>query len=77
MRYQLETVGKSGIGKVKAEVRVMPGNPYSPHLTQQKPYVKHSVNGKFFDKHGNIAPRKSAEAHIPINEYNFERTGKL
>ena len=55
----------------------MPGNPHSPHLTQQKPYVKHSVNGKFADKYGNIVLTDAPEAHIPINEYNFERTGKL
>ena len=37
----------------------------------QKPYVKRQVDGNFYDKNGNIIPRNSPEAHIPLQEFKF------
>ena len=49
----------------------MPGNSASPYPGQQKPYVKHEIDGKSFDKFGNIVDRNSFEAHIPVNEFIY------
>lgn len=54
-------------------VRVMPGKPYSPLIHQQKPYVVQMKDGKAFDKHGNLIPHDSPEAHIPVNEFIYRR----
>jgi hypothetical protein len=52
-------------------VRVMPGKPHSPHLHQQRPYVIQMKDGKAFDKHSNLVPHESPEAHIPVNEFIY------
>ncbi len=52
-------------------IRVMPGKPHSSLPHQQKPYVNHRVNGKSLDKHGNIVPNDSPEAHIPYEEFIY------
>ena len=52
-------------------VRAMPGNPKSPNPSQQTPYVKRQVDGKFLDKDGNVVPGDSPEAHIPFDQFNF------
>ena len=52
-------------------VRVMPGNPNSPNPLQQFPYVKRMKDGKALDKFGNPVDASSAEAHIPLNEFQF------
>ena len=49
----------------------MPGKPHSQNPSQQKPYVNHRINGKSLDKFGNFVPNKSAEAHIPIEEFVY------
>ena len=77
MRYRLEAIDKSGKMCAKVEVRVMPGNPLSSYPTQQKPYVKYSVNGKFLDKNGNLFSKEAPECHIPLHEYNFETFSKF
>lgn len=77
MKYRLETLGKDGQTWIKSEVRVMPGNANSSWSAQQSAYVKHNVNGKYLDKKGNIVKRESPEAHIPLNEYDFEKISKL
>jgi filamentous hemagglutinin family protein len=52
-------------------VRVMPSNAKSPNPAQQKPYVKRQINGKFYDKNGNIVSGKSPESHIPLKNFKF------
>jgi RHS repeat-associated protein len=52
-------------------IRVMPGNPHSPNLKQQNPYVKRQVNGQFFDKYGNIVQGDTPDAHISLDEFLF------
>ncbi len=52
-------------------IRIMPGKPHSKNPSQQKPYVNHRINGKSFDKHGNIVANRSEEAHIPLEEYIY------
>ena len=54
-------------------VRVMPGKPHSPFPHQQRPYIIHRHSGDALDKFGNIVNADSAEAHIPIKEFIFER----
>ena len=57
-------------------VRVMAGDPNSPYLHQQSPYVI-DQNGGYRDVNGNpIAgptPLRTAEAHIPYNRFRFRR----
>ncbi|NGX46044.1 MAG: hypothetical protein K940chlam2_01226 [Chlamydiae bacterium] len=76
MRYQLGALDKVGDMTLKVEVRVMPGNPSAKWPSQRRPYAKHSVDGKYLDKYGNTVPKEAAEAHIPLDEYNFEKTIK-
>ena len=52
-------------------IRVMPGKPLSRYPSQREPYIVRQTNGKFFDQHGNIVPKKSAEAHIPYDNFKF------
>lgn len=42
----------------------MPGNPNSPHVKSQKPYVR-------IEK-GTTVNAKSDEAHIPLDEFDFD-----
>lgn len=54
------------------DIRVMPGNPNSPHKNSQKPYVKVKKDGKPLDKTGSVLEDdKSEAAHIPLNEFDF------
>lgn len=55
------------------EVRIMPGNPNSPNASQRKPYVVHRTPKGRLDKNGKVVPKKSAECHIPLEEYDFEK----
>lgn len=53
-------------------VREMPGNPNSPHPSQQIPYIKIQKNGRFMDANGNYLPNGNLpEAHIPANQFWF------
>ena len=49
----------------------MPGEPNSPHVAQQKPYVKRQIDGKFYDVNGNVVPGDSPAAHIPLEKFKF------
>jgi len=45
-----------------------------PHPRQkhwEKPYVNHRLNRKSLDKHGNVMSNKSAESHIPLEEFIY------
>jgi len=52
-------------------VRVMQDNPDSPNPAQQKPYVKRQIDGKFYDKSGNVVRGDSPEAHIPLKDFKL------
>jgi hypothetical protein len=52
-------------------VRVMPGNPASPNLAQQVPYVKRMKDGTALDRFGNPVPSNSVKAHIPLTDFIF------
>ncbi|TAH33000.1 hypothetical protein EYC58_02490 [Candidatus Saccharibacteria bacterium] len=52
-------------------VRVMPGNPLSPNIGQQTPYVVRQLNGRYLDQFGNSVNRKSLESHIPYDDFLF------
>ena len=54
-------------------VRVQRGNPNSPNPAQQKDYVKETRNGKVVDKNGNEVSGKSAESHIPREEFKYKK----
>ncbi len=77
IKYRLEVPKRDGTMYPKVEVRVMEGNPNSPNLGQRQPYIKHSVNGRFLDKHGNVVFDDHFDAHIPFNEYSFEKISKV
>ena len=77
MRYRLQVPGKNGVIKVRAEVRVMPGDPSAEWSSQRRPYVMHQVNGRCVNKYGKVVSRKSQEAHIPLEQYNFEDLIKI
>jgi hypothetical protein len=57
-------------------VRVMPGDPDSPHPIQQSPYVI-DQNGGYRDISGNPIPGPrpgtTAAAHIPYDLFKFRR----
>ncbi|QVL58280.1 MAG: hypothetical protein KFB93_04145 [Simkaniaceae bacterium] len=72
MKYRFLVPGKKGEVKVKAELRVMPGDPNAKWPSQRGPYVMHQVNGNCVNKYGKIVSRESREAHIPLEQYNFE-----
>jgi hypothetical protein len=52
-------------------VRIMPGKAHSLFPLQREPYVNQRIHGKSVDKHGNIVPNDSPEAHIPFHEYVY------
>lgn len=54
-------------------VRVQSGNPNSPNPAQQKPYVKQTQNGKSVDVNGKQVDPKSREAHIPREDFKFDK----
>ena len=47
----------------------MPGNPKSPYPNSQNPYVRMQRNGQTIDRAGNVVPKNSPEAHIPLNQF--------
>ncbi|QCE34631.1 hypothetical protein FAI40_04315 [Acetobacteraceae bacterium] len=57
-------------------VRVMEGHPKMPQSYRRKPYTKRNQNGTYRDKDGNPVKQSSAEAHIPYEEFNYDRTTK-
>jgi uncharacterized membrane protein len=52
-------------------VRVMPGDPQSPYPNSQRPYVRWLRNGQSLDKYGNIVPKNSPDAHIPLSDFVY------
>jgi hypothetical protein len=54
------------------QVRVMPGEPNSPHPAQQTPYVKRMKDGSAYDAAGRKVDSRSAEAHIPLRDFRFK-----
>jgi hypothetical protein len=50
-------------------VRVMPGDPKSPFPNSQKPYVRHLKDGQSLDVNGNVVPKNTPEAHIPLEDF--------
>lgn len=52
-------------------IRIMPGDPNSPHLNSRRPYVRQSTVKTNFDRYGNIVDRESDASHIPLDEYQF------
>ena len=48
-------------------------NPDSPNPWQQKPYVKQSSGGKMVDVKGNQVPSDSKAAHIPKEDFKFNK----
>ena len=52
-------------------IRVMPGKPHSPNPCQQKPCVVVKIDGKYFNKLGEIVKRSDLEAHIPLEEFDL------
>lgn len=55
-------------------VRIMPGNPNSPHPNSQVPYARWTKNGQYLDKHGNVVSKNAPEGHIPLDEFVFDPT---
>jgi hypothetical protein len=59
----------------QSEVRIMKGNPNSPHVSQQSAYIKYKHNGTFYDVKGNpiksaAGGGKSDAAHIPLKNFD-------
>lgn len=52
-------------------VRVMPGNPSSPHEKSREPYVKVKKGQQYYDKGGNPVDNNTSESHIPLSEFDF------
>lgn len=49
----------------------MPGNPNSPNIAQQQPYIVRMKDGKALDQNGNPVATDSIEAHIPYQQFQF------
>ena len=58
-------------GNPHHSVRVMPGNPDSPFPNSRKPYVRHVNNGRSLDAHGRPVDVTTAEAHIPLDQFEW------
>jgi hypothetical protein len=52
-------------------VRVMQGKPTNPFPNSQSPYVRWQRNGQALDGNGNIVPKRTPDAHIPLPDYKF------
>jgi RHS repeat-associated protein len=65
------TIFKDPINPYGNHVRVQSGNPNSPNLSQQMPYVKQSLNGKSIDANGREISTKAPESHIPRQNFVF------
>jgi len=53
-------------------VRVMQGNPKSPYLNSQKPYVRQcDSSGSFLDRTGARGASRSPDTHIPLRDFKF------
>lgn len=52
-------------------IRVMPGKPHSKLPFQQKPYIKFLKDGMALDLNGNFVSPRTAESHIPYDEFIF------
>lgn len=53
------------------DVRVQQGNPNNSNPGQQQDYVKWKKDGQWLDKDANIVEGTSPEAHIPLDEFEF------
>lgn len=53
-------------------VRVMQGQPGSPHPSSQNPYVRWQKNGAALDMNGNVVPKNTPDAHIPLGTFKFD-----
>lgn len=52
-------------------VRVMPGDPSSPHPNSRMPYVRRMKDGSSYDVNGNVVPHRSPDSHIPVQVFRF------
>jgi len=81
----IEKASKKSGGKVlqdpinpRNNIRVMPGNPTSPNLSQHLPYVKYQKSGTFYDVNGMSLPNGSVpSAHIPLNQFDITKMPKF
>jgi len=59
--------------KRSTDVRVQKGKPNVSNPAQQKDYVKWKKDGKWMDKDGNVVAGDSPEAHIPLEDFKFDK----
>jgi hypothetical protein len=52
-------------------VRVMQGDPASPFPNSQSPYVRWQQNGQALDINGDVVPKNTPDAHIPLQDFKF------
>jgi hypothetical protein len=62
-------VNMAWAAKSEEAVRVMQGNPGIQYLNSQSPYLRWRRNGQALDINGNVVPRTSASAHIPLQHF--------
>ena len=53
-------------------IRISRGKPDSTNAGQRIDYVRWQRNGKSLDKNGNVVPKNSQEAHIPLEDFKFK-----
>lgn len=68
----MEYIKPGTTDKQNITVRVMPGNPMSGNSAQKKPYVVQRRGDKALSEKGEFICAKVKEAHIPLEEYQFE-----
>ncbi|TGK32364.1 hypothetical protein EHQ12_19240 [Leptospira gomenensis] len=59
-------------------IRSMPGNPNSPNLAQQNPYIIFKKDGQAYDLNGNVLSNSDdPAAHIPFNKFDITKMPKF
>jgi hypothetical protein len=59
-------------------IRIMPGNPNSPHPHQQRPYVIFKKSGVPYDVNGkSLKSADLPEAHIPQDKFDINKMPKF
>jgi hypothetical protein len=61
------------VGKNKADsIRVMPGNPRSPHPISRRPYVRQQKEGRVVNASGEaLLTKYGDDAHMPLDTYSI------
>ena len=70
--------GSAGQGNPLNVIRQMPGDPKSPYVVQQYPYVNFMKEGIFYNMNGNsLKSGYLPVGHIPLNQFDISKMPKF